>query len=642
MNELACANRSVRARGVSDTLSNHPGAWYMGSSPPDKTFYRFGAFKLNPQTGELSNDGQKLQLRDQPLKLLLAMLEQPGELVTREVLVRRLWPDGTFVDFDRGLNKAVLHLREALGDSAERPQFIETLPRKGYRFVAQVAQDLPHVPTTPPTPIPAQHGRAHFRPWMAAVLAIVIAAVVMLTNVAGVRDWISDRTHLTSQIGALAVIPLENLSGNPDEEYFADGMTDELITDLAKTSSARITSRTSVMRYKGTRKSVRDIGRELNVDAVVEGTVTRSGDRVRITAQLIQVATDMHLWAEAYERNVDEILHLQSEVATDIARRISTVVRPLDQGKTVNPNAYGLYLKGRYFFFQYTSQGWLQAIEYFNRALELDPGFAPAYAGLADVYLVAGAYGSIPTQEALTRGKAAAEKALQLDDNLAGAHYALATAYTWYDWDWAKAEKEFQRGLALNPNDALGRNWHGGYLSIQGRHEEALDEHERARELDPFSLIINANLLRSLYWGRRYDEAISQAKKTLQMDPKFGVALFWLEGSLRHKGMFKEAVALRQSVTTPENAQLIAHKYQTLGFPALMRDSAEMFRKNGALVEAARCFAQVGEKEQALSLLEDCYQRRCYSMVTLKAEPDFDVLRSEPRYQDLERRVGLR
>ena len=610
----------------------------MENSFSAKNFYRFGVFELNVHTGELSNAGKKVQLRDQPLKLLLALLEQPGELVTRETLVRRLWSEGTFVDFDRGLNKAVLHLRETLGDSADNPQFIETLPRKGYRFVASVTQEQPEVPTVE---MPSTERRARLGLWAVSLVVLLALALVVIANVGGTGDWISDRSHPISQITALAVIPLENLSGNPDEEYFADGMTDELITDLAKTSSARITSRTSVMRYKETRKSVREIGRELNVDAVVEGTVTRSGDRVRITAQLIQVATDMHLWAETYERNVDEVLHLQGEVATDIARRISTVVRPLDQGRTVNPHAYGLYLKGRYYFYQYTTEGWLQAIDYFNRALELDPQFAPAYAGLADVYLVAGAYGSIPTQEALTRGKSAAVKALQLDDKLAGAHYALATAFTWYDWDWASAEKEFQRGLALNPNDALGRNWYGGYLSLKGRHEEALDEHERARELDPFSLIINANLVRSLYWGRRYDDAISHAKKTLQMDPKFGVALFWLEGSLRHKGMFKEAVALRQAVTSPENAKAIAVKYQKLGFPALMRDSAEMFKKNGAFVEAARCFAQIGEKEEALSLLEECYQRRCYSMVTLKAEPDFDVLRSEARYQDLERRLGL-
>jgi TolB-like protein/DNA-binding winged helix-turn-helix (wHTH) protein len=603
-----------------------------------KSFYRFGAFELNVQTGELSNSGKKSQLRDQPLKLLLALLEQPGELVTREALVRRLWPEGTFVDFDRGLNKAVLHLREALGDSAERPQFIETLPRKGYRFVASITPDAAQVPSVPP---PETQSRARFHPWTVALAAVTCLVTIILANVGGVRNWISNRSHPTSEITALAVIPLENLSGATDEEYFADGMTDELITDLAKTSSARITSRTSVMRYKGTRKSVREIGRELNVDALVEGTVTRSGHRVRITAQLIQVATDMHLWAETYDRDLSEVIGLQSEVATDIARRISTVVRPLDQGRTVNSDAYGLYLKGRYFFYQYTTAGWQRSIEHFNRAIEADSGFAPAYAGLADAYIVAGTYGSIPTQEALTRGKLAAAKALELDDKLASAHYAMATAYTWYDWDWANAEKEFQRGLALNPNDALGRNWYGGYLSLKGRHQEALDQHERARELDPFSLIINANLVRSLYWGRRYDDAIIHARKTLQMDPKFGVTLFWLEGSLRHKGMFKEAVALRQAFATPEHAQVIAHKFRTSGFAALLRENAETFKSDGSLVEAARCFAQIGEKEQALSLLEDCYQRRCSSIVTLKAEPDFDVLRSEVRYQDLERRLGL-
>jgi tetratricopeptide (TPR) repeat protein len=356
---------------------------------------------------------------------------------------------------------------------------------------------------------------------------------------------------------------------------------------------------------------------------------------------LIQVATDMHLWAETYERDVSEVLRLQNEVATDIARRISSVVKPLDQPRTVNPQAYGLYLKGRDFFYRYTDQGWQQSIEHFNRAIEADPKFAPAYSGLADAYIVAGAYGSIPTQEALTRGKVAATKALELDDKLASAHYALATAYTWYDWDWANAEKEFQRGLALNPNDALGRNWHGGYLSVLGRHEEAIDEQERARELDPFSLIVNANLARSYYWGHRYDEAIAQAKRTLQIDPRFGVALFWLEGSLRHKGMIKEAVALRQAVTTPENAQLIAQKFKTDGFSALLREGGEKFKQGGALVEAARCYAAIGEKDAALSLLEDCYQRRCSSMVTLKAEPDFDDLRSEARFQDLVKRIGI-
>ena len=294
---------------------------------------------------------------------------------------------------------------------------------------------------------------------------------------------------------------MENLSRDPDQQYFADGLTDALITDLAKSGGVRITSRTSVMQYLGTKKTIKEIGRELNVDAVVEGTVTHAGRRVRVTAQLIQVSTDMHLWADAYERDVSEILDLQRALATEIARRIDIFLKPLDRERAVNPEAYGLYLKGRYAFYQYTNRGWQEAIQDFNEAIAIDPGFAPAQAGLAETYVVAGAYGAIPTDEALTRSKAAAAKALQLDDALASAHYALATAHAWYDWDWAGAEQEFRRGLDLNPQDPLGRNWHGGYLSLLGRHDEAIAEHERAQELDPLSLIVNANLTRALLLG---------------------------------------------------------------------------------------------------------------------------------------------
>jgi TolB-like protein/DNA-binding winged helix-turn-helix (wHTH) protein len=609
--------------------------------PPSKPpVYRFGTFSLDSRTGEISSNGTKTQLREQPFQLLLALLEKPSELVTREDLVRRLWPTGTFVDYDRGLNKAILSLREALNDSAEKPQFVETLPRKGYRFIASVAPEQQECSLVPAPPHPERASRS--KRWIAVVAVLAALGIALAANLGRLRDWMTNRSRHSSQITALAVIPLENLSRDPDQEYFADGMTDELITDLAKTATARMTSRTSVMRYKGTKKSVREIGRELGVDAIVEGTVTRSGSGIRITAQLIQTATDMHLWAETYERDASEVLRLQREVATDIASRISSVVKPLDQPRRVNPNAYGLYLKGRDFFYRYSDQGWQQAIEHFNRAIEVDPKFAPAYSGLADAYLVGGAYGVIPTREALTQGKSAAAKALELDDKLASAHYALATAYTWYDWDWAAAEKEFQLGLAINPNDALGRNWHAGYLSVLGRHDEAIDEEERACELDQLSLIFRANLARSYYWARRYDEAIAQARRTLQLDPGFGVALFWLEGSLRHKGMFKEAVALRQAVATPEKAKVIAQKFKTDGFASLLREEGEKFKNGGAFLEAARCYAAIGEKETALSLLEDCYQRRCSSMVTLKAEPDFDGLRSEARFQELVNRIGLR
>jgi TolB-like protein/DNA-binding winged helix-turn-helix (wHTH) protein/Tfp pilus assembly protein PilF len=605
--------------------------------------YRFDIFTLDVRTGELTHEGKRRHLRQQPLELLLALLEQPGELVTREALAKRLWPAGTFVVFDRGLNKAINHLREALGDSVEQPRFIETLPRKGYRFIAPVTTDDPALPETPPeTPPEVAPRRFRPRPWMIAAGSVMAClAILLAANFGGLRSRIASRWRAAPQISALAVIPLENLSKDPEQEYFADGITDALITDLAKISDFRVTSRTSIMRYKGARKSIRDIGRELNVDAVVEGTVTRSGNRVRITAQLIQVSTDMHLWAETYERDLSEILSVQNEVATDIARSVSTLVRPLGQPQRVNPEAYGSYLKGRYFFYQYTSLGWQQAIDNFNRAIESDRNFAPAYSGLAHVYIVAGAYGAIPSREALPRGKAAAAQALELDDNLASAHYALATAYAWYDWDWASAEKEFRRALELDPNDALGRNWYGGYLSLRGRHDEAVDEHERARELEPYSLIINANLARSLYWARRYDEAIQQARKTLQMDPRFGVALFWLEGSLRHKSLFQDAVALRLAISTPERARSIQDTFSKAGFQGILRGEGEEFKNSGNLIEAARCFAQIGEKEEALSLLEQCYQNRCSSMATLKAEPDFDVLGSEARFQRLLEKLRL-
>jgi len=373
----------------------------------------------------------------------------------------------------------------------------------------------------------------------------------------------------------------------------------------------------------------------------VEGTVTYAGNRVRVTAQLIQVSTDMHLWADAYERDVSSILDLQRSLATDIARRINAFVKPLDRAPIVKAEAYGLYLKARYAFYKYTSRGWQEAIEHYSKAIEQDPEFAAAYSGLSETYLVAGAYGAVPTEEALTRGKAAAAKALQLDETLARAHYAMATAYTWYDWNWADADREFRRGLELSPNDALGRNWHGGYLTLLGRHEEAIAEHQRALELDPLSAIINANLARALYRARRYDDAIAQARKALELDSGFALALFWLEGSLRHKGLFDEAVALRQSLATPEQAQLIARTFQREGFAAILRESGKTFEKSGALVTAARCYAQSGDKSQAMALLESCAQRRCSDFVSLNVEPDFDELRTDPRFQKLIRQIGL-
>src|SRR5262245_13434080 len=337
----------------------------MGNAVETARAYRFEAFTLDVRTGEMTSSDGRTPLREQPLRLLLALVERPGQLVTREELTSRLWPSGVYVDFDRGLNKAVNHLREALGDSAEQPRFIETLPRKGYRFIAPVSSDSDRATEDGARERPRVTLR--HRPAAVAITAVVVTAIVIGAGVGSGR-WTRSR-WTTPRISSVAVLPLENLSQQPEGDYFADGITDALITDLARMGSLRVTSRTTVMRYKATKKSVGEIGRELNVDAVVEGTVSRAGSRVRITAQLIQVSTDMHLWAESYERDIREILDLQAAVATNIARQVHAVVRPLDRPRRVNPEAYGLYLKGRHFFYQYTSDGWRQAIEHFTRAI---------------------------------------------------------------------------------------------------------------------------------------------------------------------------------------------------------------------------------------------------------------------------------
>ena len=611
--------------------------------------FRFGDFELDPRTGELVRDGHRVQLHEGPLQVLLALLERPGQLVTREELTRRLWPAGTFVDFDRGLNKAVNKLRDALQDSADQPLLIETVPRKGYRFVGKVMREGPG-PESPEekkpdhrTSIPAP--RASLPRSNRAYIALC-GAVFLVLIIAGWKtrsSWLAftrpGPVHL--QIDSLAVLPLENLSKNPEEAYFADGMTDALITEIARLGTTRVISRTTVLRYKEARKTTQQIGRELNVDALVEGTVLRAGSSVRITAQLIQVATDNHLWAQSYERDATEVLRLQQEVATDIARRVGSVVKPVESVRTVNPEAYGEFLRGRFYFFQYTPDGWQNAIEHYTRATQADPSFAPAYSGLAEAYTVAWAFDTFPLDgaRALLKGRAAAETALKLDPLLASGHLAMGEVYV-QEWNHAGAEKELSRALELNPNDPLAWQLHGIHRLWRGQYDEGIAEQERARSLDPFSPIINANLARAFSYSRQYEKAIVQAQETLKLEPGYGTALTWLEHAYRHKDMFKEAYATHLAAARSEDVPAIERTYRSSGYRGVLFLQARMDEVAGNLSRAARDYAQAGEREKALIMLEKCFRLHCPGLGRLKVEPDFDPIRSDPRFHEILRGIG--
>jgi TolB-like protein/DNA-binding winged helix-turn-helix (wHTH) protein len=421
--------------------------------------FQFGAFELDPRAGELRKHGVKVKLQEQPLRVLVNLLEHAGEVVTKEELQRQIWPSDTFVDFDHGLHSAITRLREALGDSSESPRFIETLARRGYRFIAPVTVIGNTTPTEPTREGSMPQARNRLR-WpgsgvLAGLLGLaVLFAVFLGFDLGGARRWLR---RSNPAIGALAVLPLEDLSGDPAQEYFADGMTDALITDLAKISALRVVSRTSVMRYKRTQKSVREIARELNVDAIVEGSIEHAGNRVRISAQLIRAATDQHLWAEAYDRDMSDMLRVQEEIARSIAREIQVKLTPQEQallakGRPVDPQAYELYLKGRYFWTKATKESIEKAMGLFREAIAKDPTYASPFSGLADCYTVLGVsfgVGSLSSSQATSQARSAAEKAIQLDDTLAEGHNSLANTRLFFDWDWVGSETEFKRALEL-------------------------------------------------------------------------------------------------------------------------------------------------------------------------------------------------
>jgi TolB-like protein/DNA-binding winged helix-turn-helix (wHTH) protein/Tfp pilus assembly protein PilF len=624
---------------------------------------RFGVFEADPRLGELTKYGKRLPLQEQPFQLLAMLLERPGELISREELRAKIWPQ-TIVDFDHGLNKAISKIRDALGDSADNPRFIETVARRGYRFLADVAvvQDAAQPAVGDPAvravgaPLARPEVGTSSRRSARALVWTLIGFGCALVLAAAVSWTLYTSRNFAPTIRSLAVLPLKNLSGDVSQDYFTDGMTEELITQLGQISALRVISSTSVMLYKGVDKPVAEIARELNVQAVVEGSVLRSGDRVRITAQLIRVPADEQMWAHSYEGDLRDTLGLQSEVAQAIAKQIRATLSQRQEAvlrnpKTVNPDAYEDYLKGRYFWNKRTGDGLKKAIDYFTRAIEADPTYAEAYSGLADAYALSGdwEYGVLAPQEAFLHARAAATKALALDDSLGEAHTSLAFASDLYAWDWTAAENEYKRAIELNPGYATAHHWYAWHLLVTGRNSEGIFELKRAESLDPLSLIISADLADALCIAHLYDESVKQSEKTLGMDPNFAIAHYELGQALEQKHMHAEAIAQfqRALALSGHNGAFesnLAYAYAESG----RKSEAERIVKaleaqpeQNPSVDAniALVYVGLGDHDQAMKWLNRAYEGRFNPSILLR--PSFDPLRSDARFVDLWRRLGL-
>lgn len=641
---------------------------------------RFGVFEIDVQAGDLRKQGRKIKLQEQPFQILALLLQRRGQLVSRDELRHRLWPEDTFVDFDHSLNTAIMRLRETLGDSSDNPRFIETVPKRGYRFIAPTEEvgatpSLGHearvaaeilaaasVSTTAAIPqnVATTQGTASASPLPGNVrkalkpAAIILASAAMLWGVTAFYiHKVSANKPRSPRIASLVVLPLENVSGERNQDYFADGMTDELIAHLAKIRSLRVISRTTAMAYKDSRKPLSEIARDLNVDAVVEGTVLRSGSRVRITAELVQVSTDRHLWAETYEGQVGDILTLQGQVASAIVNQISVKLSPEEETRLastaprVDPEAYEDVLKGRYYWNKRSDEGLSKAIEYFEAATTKDPNYALAWADLADCYSVVGStiVGTMPAAQAAPKAKAAALRALEIDNSLGEAETSLASVRFNYDWDWPAAANGFQRAIELNPSYATAYQRFSLYLIAMGRTRESLQQIDIARQLDPLSLSINFSYGWRLYMARQYDRAAEQLRNTLEMDPNFSLAHLVLGESYKQKGDNQRAITeLEKAAATSSNTPLmvagLGHAY------AVAKKTAEARAVLNQLLEQSKrqyvspfyialIYAGLGENEQAMDWLDKAYADRSNGLVFLKVDPEWDSLRSNPRFQAL-------
>jgi TolB-like protein/tetratricopeptide (TPR) repeat protein len=565
---------------------------------------RFGTFEVDLESRELRKHGLYVRLEEKPFQILELLLEQAGRVVTRRALRERLWPD-THVGYDQNLNTAVNKLRELLGDSAQSSRFIETLPRIGYRFIAPVGN-------------PA----------------------------AGSSSLVIKKT--------LAVLPFENLGGDPEQEYFADGLTEEMISHLGQLDPRRlgVIARTSAIQYKNTRKSITEIAADLKVSYVLEGSVRCEGNSARITAQLIEVLDQTHLWSASYDRDLRDILSVQADVARQVGRALSLELLADDRSKSpvFAPAAHEAYLRGRFYFGQRTEEALKKAVSSFETALSIEPNCARSYSGIADCCCLLSWFGALTPKIAGQKAAAAAMRAIEIDASLSESHASLALVRFWYDWNWEAAEEEFLRAIELNPSYTSAYQWYAAYLNTQGRFEEAQAAQKNARELDPFSLILNMNVADPLFFSRQYDLAAQQLVALLEHEPRFFPALFQLGRVYVQMEMYTEAIAAfeqalqfsRQQEALPALAHAYALAGRTQEARVILREMTnDKTSRYVAAPMVARVHLGLGEYETALDWLEKGIEERSYWMVFLKNDPVYDPIRSHPRFGDLLKLAGL-
>ncbi len=595
-------------------------------APSSRTF---AEFELDCARYELRRLGRPLKLERIPMELLILLTEKEGHVVSRQEIAERLWGKDVYVDTEHGINTAVRKLRATLREDGEQQRFIQTVQGRGYRFVADDRDGDP----APEPAAPAKPRRSWASAAGAAGLLLLVGGLVWL-----------DGAH-PNRIRSIAVLPLANLSGDASQEYLADGMTDELITMLARQSSLRVVSRTSAMRYKGARKPLREIARELGVDGILEGSVERSGNRVHMTVQLVHGASDTHLWAESYDRELKDAFALPSELAQTVAHEVGSIVATLPPPRHVDLEAHDAYLRGRYFWF---SNDYARSQEYFEKAIKLQPDYASAWSGLADSYVVRAVALMDPPQAVVPQAKRAALRAVELEDSLPEAHNALAALYLFGDWDWSRADAESQRALALNPNYAEARHLHGYVLTALNRGEDALEEQRRSTELDPFAR--PSALGRALIRARRYEAAVNDLRLRAEAQPHVAPIRFTLSDAFWQQRLWKESAQEMEegflALGNKASANAVRGAFAADGGKGvaewrLARAEARAREAYVSPLQLAFSWARLGRRAETLRFLEEAYREHSAPLVFLQSEPLFDFLHSDERYRALVKKMGF-